>query len=193
MRICVYGSASDKIDDKYKIAVESLCETLAKNGHSLVFGGGGHGLMGAAVRGFKRGDGKAVGIVPEFFKVNLAEALSTQSDEIVWTKTMHERKQKMEELADAFITVPGGVGTFDETFSIITDKQLGVHRKPVAVYNIYGFFNDFVNLVDHAVKENFINYKCTRLYKVTDSVDEILDYLIKGDDETFVIGEVKEG
>lgn len=193
MRICIYGSASDKIDDKYKKAVEELGERLAKAGHELVYGGGANGLMGATVRGFKRGGGKATGIVPHFFKQNMAEALSKQSDEIIWTNTMHERKQKMEELAEAFITVPGGVGTFDETFSVITDKQLGVHFKPVAIYNLYGFFDSFVALMNHAVKENFVNEKCLDIYKVTSDVDELIEYLKKGDEKRFVISEVKNG
>ena len=193
MRICIYGSASNKIDDKYKKAVEELGERLAKSGHELVYGGGANGLMGAAVRGFKKGAGKATGIVPHFFKQNMAEALSEQSDEIIWTDTMHERKQKMEELAEAFITVPGGVGTFDETFSVITDKQLGVHFKPIAIYNLYGFFDSFVALMDHAVKEKFVNEKCLSIYKVVDNAEDLIEYLKNGDETRFVISEVKNG
>lgn len=180
MKICVYGSASDKISDEYKQAVEQLCFELAKDGHELVFGGGAHGLMGAAVRGFYRGGGKAYGVVPEFFKQTLAEALSDLPDVIVWTKTMHERKQKMEELADAFIVTPGGVGTFDEAFSIVTNKQLGTHSKPIAFFNVNGFFNRFVELVDNAVSEGFINEECKRLYTVTSSKEEIKRYLKSG-------------
>ena len=120
MKICVFGASSAHIDDKYIQVVEKLGEEMAKRGHSLVFGCGGTGLMGAAARGVKRGGGYIHGVVPTFFKQNGVEILFDECDKVTYTQTMRERKAIMEDDADAFIIVPGGVGTFEEFFEIVT-------------------------------------------------------------------------
>ena len=136
MRICVYGAASPIIDPEYIRLVEIMGEKMAKRGHSLVFGGGGNGLMGAAARGVKKGGGHILGVIPKFFDDEKIEAVYSECDELIEPDTMRERKQIMEDNAEAFIIVPGGIGTFEEFFEILTLKQLCRHNKPIAIYNL---------------------------------------------------------
>ena len=142
MKICVFGAASPTIDKEYIQQVEILGEELAKRGHSLVFGGGGNGLMGAVARGVRAQNGYILGVVPEFFEDEDIEKLYHDCDERIETKTMRERKQTMEDNADAFIIVPGGIGTFEEFFEILTLKQLCRHTKPIAIYNVLNYYDE---------------------------------------------------
>ena len=120
MRICLYGAASPTIDPAYIQATEEFGRELAQRGHSLVFGGGGQGLMGAAARGFHEGGGHILGIIPRFFAEDDIEATSCLCDRVIETDTMRQRKQLMEENADAILMVPGGIGTYEEFFEILT-------------------------------------------------------------------------
>ena len=181
MTICVFGAASVTIDKKYTDAVEIMGEHLAKNGHNLVFGSGSTGNMGAAARGFRKGGGKTHGVIPNFFKEDLNEFVDFTCDEMTYTETMRERKAVMEDLADAFVITPGGVGTFEEFYEILTLKQLGRHRKPIAVYNLYGYYDSMHEAILHSVEEGFIKENCLSLYRVFDSLDGMLEYL-KTDD-----------
>ncbi|MBO5784143.1 MAG: TIGR00730 family Rossman fold protein, partial [Clostridia bacterium] len=125
MKCCIFGAASPLIDQKYIEKTEDLGRFLAKNGHSLVFGAGANGLMGAAARGFSEEKGEIVGVIPHFFRDENIEEIFEDCTEIVYTETMQERKFTMEELADCFIIVPGGIGTFEVFFEVLTLKQLG--------------------------------------------------------------------
>ena len=142
MRICVYGAASPSIDAEYIAKVEELGKIMAKRGHSLVFGGGKNGLMGAVARGVHDNGGEILGVIPTFFIEQSAEVLYEHCDKVVETETMRERKQIMEDNADAFIVVPGGIGTYEEFFEILTSKQLCRHNKPIAIYNVLGFYEN---------------------------------------------------
>ena len=175
MNICVYGGSSVSLDKKYIEAAEELGEKMALRGHNLVYGAGANGMMGATERGVKKGGGKVVGVSPRFFNVD--GVLCDNCDEIIYTETMRERKQIMEDRSDAFIAVPGGVGTFEELFEIATLKQLGRHSKPVAVLNIDGYYDDVRNLFKKAVKENFMTEGCLDLIAFYDNADDILDYI----------------
>ena len=124
MRICVYGAASPTIDPEYIRQTEIMGAEMAKRGHNLVFGGGANGLMGAAARGVRSQGGHIIGVIPKFFDKEKIEAVYTVCDEIHMPETMRERKQMMEDYADAFIMVPGGIGTYEEFFEILTLKQL---------------------------------------------------------------------
>lgn len=177
MKICVFGAASAHVDQKYITAVEELGEKLAKRGHSLVFGCGSTGLMGAAARGVKRGGGYIKGVVPSFFKEEGVEALYGECDETVYTKTMAERKTIMEDSADAFIIVPGGVGTFEEMFEVITLKQLNRFDKPIAFLDIDGYYDVLEEFLAHSEREKFITSHCRELYKFTEDADAALDYV----------------
>lgn len=177
MRICVYGAASSTIDKEYVDLVEKLGEEMAKRGHSLVFGGGGTGLMGAVSRGVHKGGGKILGVIPKFFKDEKIEYICDVCDELILPDTMRERKQIMEDNADAFIVTPGGIGTFEEFFEILTLKQLCRHHKPIVIYNINGYYNDIVNLMNTSISKNFVREKCLQLYTVTDDLEELFKVL----------------
>lgn len=177
MKICIFGAASAHIDDIYIKAVEELSEKLAKRGHSLVFGAGATGLMGAAARGFKRGGGFVHGVIPEFFKEENVEAIFEDCDKITFTKTMAERKSVMEDEAEVFIIAPGGVGTFEEYFEVLTLKQLGRHSKALTLFNINGYYDDLEKFMQTVVQEKFISSKCGEMYSYFASADEIIKYI----------------
>ena len=181
MKITVYAASSRKLDKNYIEAVEKMGVRLAERGHELVFGGGATGLMGAAVRGVKKAGGKATGIIPEFFKTTHYEQLYLECDEIVWTKDIYERKRKLESFADGFIIAPGGVGTYDEFFGVLTTKQLARHVKPIAVYSVGGFYEKLDEFIDDAIAENFINRNCRELFRVFEGTDGMFEYLESGD------------
>lgn len=179
MNICVYGSASNKIDDKYKLATFELGKVLALRGHHLVFGAGGNGLMGAAARGFVEGKGDTLGIVPEFFKENKFESLYKNCTKVIYTTDIHERKRLLENYSDAYIITPGGIGTFDELFSVLTNKQLGRHNKPIAIFNAFGYYEHVIALLKESIRQKFINENVELLYQVftENQVDEMIKYV----------------
>jgi len=179
MKICVFGAASNEIDKSYIEAVENFGEEMAKRGHSLVFGAGGGGLMGAVARGVHRGGGKIIGIIPSFFRDETIEAIFDKCDELIFTDTMAERKNIMEDLAEAFVTVPGGIGTFEEFFQVLTLKQLARHTKPIAIFDVNGYYKELNDFLSLSVKEKFINQQCYDLYIYSSDSNEILDYVEK--------------
>ncbi len=175
MTICVYGAASDKIDPAYIKAVEELGRKMAKRGHALVYGAGASGLMGAVARGVYAEGGKITGVAPTFFNVD--GVLFEHCTQLIYTETMRERKQIMEDTADAFIMVPGGVGTFDEFFEILTLKQLDRHNKAMVVFNSNHYYDALGSMMEKAVSEGFVSEPTLELYQVMDDVDAILDYI----------------
>lgn len=177
MKICVFGAASAHIDDIYIKTVEDLGELMAKRGHSLVFGAGGTGLMGAAARGVKRGGGYIYGVVPSFFKNDGVEQLFDGCDKTTYTETMRERKAIMEDEADAFIIVPGGVGTFEELFEVVTLKQLNRHEKAIAFLDIEGYYRQLEEFMHTACERKFITPSCLELYKIFDNAADVLNYI----------------
>ncbi len=177
MRICVYGAASATIDKKYITHTEEMGQILAKRGHSLVFGGGKNGLMGAAARGFKKENAHIIGVIPKFFLNETVEVVYEACDELITPGTMRERKQLLEDHADAFIVVPGGIGTYEEFFEVLTLKQLCQHKKPIAVYNIEGFYDDMERAMTSAINKEFIKDSCRELYFVSDNLEEIINYI----------------
>lgn len=191
MNICVFGAASKTIDEKYITAVEEMGEFLAKKGHNLVFGSGKTGSMGAAARGFKRGGGKIHGVVPNFFKEDLSDFVNWNCDEMTYTETMRERKAVMEDLADAFIITPGGAGTYEEFFEILTLKQLGRHRKPIAFYNVGGYYDKLDSLIEFTINESFMRDTCRVLYKYFTDLDEMLQYIENDDMEGLTVHDLK--
>lgn len=186
MKICVFGAASDLIDKKYIERTEELCRKMAKSGHELVFGAGANGIMGAAARGFKAGGGKVTGIIPHFFKTETVEAIYDECDEIIYTDSMRERKRQMEDMADAFIIGPGGIGTLEEMFEVITLKQLARHKKPIAFYNIHSYYDKLMEFMKYSEEERFIREGCHNLYISTDDDDKVIKYI--EDDTPFELG-----
>ncbi|MCI9406903.1 MAG: TIGR00730 family Rossman fold protein [Clostridia bacterium] len=177
MKICIFGAASAHIDTVYIKAVEELSEKLAKRGHTLVFGAGGTGLMGAAARGFKRGGGFVHGVIPEFFREEKVELIYEDCDKITYTETMAERKFIMEDEADAFIITPGGIGTFEEFFEVLTLKQLGRHNKAMVIYNIEDYYDDLEKFMDAVRERKFITFKCSEMYSTFKTAEEIIGYI----------------
>ncbi len=177
MKICLFGSASNKIDWFYIEETEKLGREIAKRGHSLVFGGGENGLMGAAARGVKECGGEIIGVIPKFFEDEKIEAAYSDCTKLVLCDTMNERKQIMEDYADAYIIAPGGIGTYDEFFEVLTNKQLGRHEKPIAIYNLAGFYDELETMMYHAMSQRFIKANCRMLYMTFTDPDEMFGYL----------------
>ena len=166
MKICIFGAASAHIDEIYIKKVEDLSQKLAKRGHSLVFGAGATGLMGAAARGFKKGNGYIHGVIPEFFRDESVEVIFGDCD-----------KRIMEDDCDAFIITPGGIGTFEEFFEVLTLKQLGRHKKAIAVFNIENYYDGLEEFMKQVYERKFINFKCYEMYSYFDTAEQIIDYL----------------
>lgn len=189
MNICLYGASSNEIDKSYISATEKLGTVMAKRGHSLVFGGGGSGLMGAAARGVYSAGGKIIGVAPSFFNVD--GRLFENCTEFVYTKTMRERKEIMETRADAFIMTPGGPGTFDEFFEIFTLRQLGRHTKPIAVFNINGYYDGLKAMLENAADKKFMTEQALKLCFFTEDPEELFNYIENHKSDTSDIGSFK--
>lgn len=177
MKICIFGAASAHIDKVYIEEVEKLSEELARRGHSLVFGAGGTGLMGAAARGFKKGGGFIHGVIPEFFRDESVEVIYEECDKLTYTATMSERKRIMEDDCDAFIIAPGGIGTFEEFFEVLTLKQLGRHKKAIAIFNIENYYDGLEKFMQTVYKRKFITFRCYEMYSYFDDAKKLIEYL----------------
>ncbi len=193
MKICVFGAASNEIDTAYIEAVENLGELMAKRGHSLVFGAGGHGVMGAVARGAYRGGAKIYGVIPKFFDDENVELIFDKCDELIFTETMAQRKAKMEDIADAFIIAPGGIGTFEEFFEVLTLKQLGRHVKPIVIYDINGYYKDLLKFLSVANEEKFIRDNLSLIYGYEESAEKVLDYIENDKQIKHNVHELKNG
>ena len=193
MNICVFGAASSEIDYKYINSVEKMGERLAEQGHNLVFGAGAQGLMGAAARGFKKGGARITGVIPEFFKDADIEAIYTDCDELIFTQTMRERKAEMENRADVFVIAPGGIGTFEEFFEVLTLKQLGRHTKPIAIYNIDGYYDAMEAIFNNSVREKFVYDSCRSLYRYVTDIECMLSYIDENNPSDYSVKDMKNG
>lgn len=180
MKICIYGAASNNIDESFIKSGEQLGAMLAKNGHGIVFGGGTNGMMGAVARGAYSVGGEIIGIAPSFFNVD--GVLFDGCTEFVYTDTMRQRKQFMEEKSDAFIVTPGGIGTFDEFFEIYSLRQLSRHDKKIIIFNINGYFNPLLDMLESAIEQHFVSPSNRDLLYVCDTADEIIAALTINDD-----------
>lgn len=177
MVTCIYGASSEQIDEIYKDKCFSLGKKLAERGHSLIYGAGCSGLMGASARGFKAGGGYVHGVIPTFFKESKIECIFYEADKLTFTETMAQRKQIMEDGCSAFIVTPGGTGTFEEFIQVLSLKKLHRHDKPIAVFNINGFFDTFDKMLDELIQKKFLEEDGKTLYKLCSTEDEIIDYI----------------
>ncbi len=175
MELCLFGAASDAVPEVYITKTEYLGEALAARGHGMIFGGGATGMMGAAARGVHRGGGLIVGVAPRFF--DEPGVLTPLCDELVFTETMDERKAVMERRADGFIVAPGGVGTLDEFFEVLTLRNLGRHEKPVALYNIDGYFDGLLRFLETMERQRFVAPRLWDCFGVFADADALLEYL----------------
>jgi uncharacterized protein (TIGR00730 family) len=150
--ICVYCGSYPGVRPEYAAAARELGSRLALSGRTLIYGGGGVGLMGETARASMAAGGRVIGVIPSH--LNTRER-AYHEVELRVVETMHERKQAMADLADGFIALPGGLGTFDEFFEILTWNQIGLHGKPVGVLNVASYFDTLLALIEQAVREGF--------------------------------------
>jgi uncharacterized protein (TIGR00730 family) len=154
LTICVYCGSGNGRDPRYVEAATQLGHAIAAAGHRLVYGGGNSGLMGSVARAVKDGGGHVTGIIPHFLISK--EKLMADSDEIILVDDMHQRKMKMFELSNAFVALPGGIGTLEELVEQMTWSQLGRHDKAIVMADIAGFWSPMMNLLAHMRMEGFI-------------------------------------
>ena len=174
-RIAVYCASSDKIDEVYKKAALQLGYSMADAGIGLVFGGGQVGLMGCIADAVLERGGEVIGVIPA--KLQDLELGHPGCTTLHVVDTMHTRKQLMMDHADAFIAMPGGFGTLEELFEVVTWAQLNFHRKPAALYNVNGFFDALIQFVQHAVDEGFVREELRHLIGVGDTPEAVLKAL----------------
>ena len=175
MKICVFGASSRDLEQGYFDEAFALGAELARRGHTIVFGGGASGLMGATARGAKSQGGHLLGLAHKFF--DEPGILDKDCDEMIFTETMSERKKAMEDMSEAFITLPGGIGTFEEFFEALTLKQLGRHAKAMAVLNTLGYYDALEAMVQRAVDERFLTADGKDLYAMFTDVGELVSYV----------------
>lgn len=173
--VCVFCGSAGGANPVYAAAAGELGAALAGRGLALVYGGGRVGLMGVVASAALAGGGSVVGVIPH--SLALKEIAQEDCTELLVVNTMHERKALMADRADAFVALPGGFGTCDELFEILTWAQLGIHSKPVALLNVNGFFTPLLKWLDHVVAEGFLKPKHRELLLVSGTVLELLDAL----------------
>ncbi|MEE8371637.1 MAG: TIGR00730 family Rossman fold protein [Sphingomonadales bacterium] len=169
--ICVY-CGSNSGSPIYQRLAEELGRIMAENGVGLVFGGGTIGLMGILARQVKAHGGIVTGVIPEH--LNRVEVAFEAADRLHVVPDMHFRKRKMFELADAFLVLPGGLGTLDETIEMLTWAQLGLHSKPIVILNYEAYWDPLLALFDHVIEEGFAGPASRDLYIEVSSIEEIL-------------------
>ncbi|MCK9919069.1 TIGR00730 family Rossman fold protein [Microbacteriaceae bacterium K1510] len=176
-RICVYCGSSPGTDPAFVETAKAFGAIMAKNGIGLVYGGGAIGIMGATAYSVLDHGGEVIGIIPEFLMSR--ERALRGTHELIVTQDMHERKRKMFEMADAFVTLPGGIGTLEEVVEQMTWAQLGRHKKPILLANINGFWNPLCALLDHMKALEFIRGEFNFDLLVAQTVDDILPMVEK--------------
>lgn len=173
--VCVYCGSSDGADPAFIEAADGLGHRLAEHGIGLVYGGGSVGLMGRIARAVMAAGGSVVGIIPQF--LHDREVMLREVSELVVTQDMHERKRLMFERSDAFVALPGGIGTLEEVVEMMTWSQLGQHEKPIALVSVNDFWAPLHNLLEHMTAAGFIREGREVAYDVVDGVDEVIPLL----------------
>ncbi|WP_027379258.1 LOG family protein [Chryseobacterium daeguense] len=171
--ITVFCGSSFGSEDIYKEQAALLGKTLAKQNIQLIYGGADVGLMGAVADGALQGNGKVIGVLPDFLQKK--EIAHKNLTELILVESMHERKTKMNELCDGVIVLPGGYGTLEEFFEMITWVQLGLHKKPIAVLNINGFYDDLIKLVQTMVDKGFLKEINRDMLLISDDINDLLE------------------
>jgi uncharacterized protein (TIGR00730 family) len=172
VNICVYCGSGDGKGKVYLDAADALGRDMAKRGIGLVYGGGSLGLMGQVARGVLGGGGRVTGIIPHFLQTK--EKMLKDVQELILVDDMHERKKLMFERADAFVALPGGIGTLEELVEQLTWAQLGRHNKPIVLANINGFWSPFMKLLSHMRDESFIRQGLEVKFVSVDKVEDII-------------------
>src|SRR5436190_10379229 len=173
--VTVYCSSSKRVAREYLEAARELGEAIAREGWVLVYGGNHIGCMGIMADAARAAGGKVVGITPQLM---VDKGIGDEKcDELIVTEGMRERKKLMEERGDAFIVLPGGIGTLEEVFEILVGKSLGYHNKPIVLVNVANFFRPLLSMLEHGMKEGFIKERVRELIFVAANVAEAVEHL----------------
>ncbi|MCC6242798.1 MAG: TIGR00730 family Rossman fold protein [Gemmatimonadaceae bacterium] len=176
-RLCVYCASHDGVRPEYLAMARMLGTRIAQRGMALVYGGGGTGLMGAMADAALAAGGEVVGVMPHTLVQR--EAAHRGLTALHEVDTMHERKALLTEMADAFITMPGGLGTLEEFFETWTWAQLGVHHKPVGLFNVQGYWGPLITMLEHAESEGFLRGTPHEWLVIDEDPDALLDRLAR--------------
>lgn len=169
--VCVYCGSSDAADPEFLTAATRLGKLLAAKSLRLVYGGGGVGLMGATARAARDAGGDVLGVIPDFLR---GRERPVENVETIVVTTMHERKMMMFERSDAFIVLPGGIGTLEEIIELLSWRRLGLHTKPVVFYNPRGFWNPLFHLFEHIIGERLMPPEFNDSWRAVSRIEEIL-------------------
>jgi len=175
--ICVFCGSKPGTDTRYQEAAVALGQGLADNDVSLVYGGGRVGLMGAVADACKDAGGRVIGIIPDFLEKR--EVGHRAIDELIVVDSMHARKRIMVDRSDAFAVLPGGFGTLDETFEILTWAQLGLHAKPVLILNIGGYWDPLAAMIDHMMAKGLVEPRLKDVYQIVETVPDLLSQVLR--------------
>lgn len=181
-RITVFCGSSFGTEEIYKEQATLLGQTLAKQNIELVYGGANVGLMGAVADGILNAGGKAIGVLPNFLRSK--EIAHLGLTELILVESMHERKTKMNDLCDGVIALPGGFGTLEELFEMLTWAQLGLHKKPIAILNINGFYDSLIELTKVMVEKGLLKDVNQQMLLVSDNIDDLLHQMKNYDPPT---------
>jgi uncharacterized protein (TIGR00730 family) len=172
LNVCVYCGSSKGDAPEFAEMAEQLGRAFVQNDIGLVYGGGGIGLMGVCARAVMAEGGRVTGIIPDFLQTK--EIAYDEVTELLVVGSMHERKQAMFERSDAFLALPGGIGTLEEAIEMLTWAQLGRHNRPIIFLNINGFWDPLISLFDHMIDQGFVQSAIRGQYAVVDRVDDVL-------------------
>jgi uncharacterized protein (TIGR00730 family) len=175
--VCVYCGSGPGTDPRYVAAARTLGASIAKAGLGLVYGGGSLGLMGETARATLKGGGRVTGIIPSFLSEK--ERMLRDVDELIVVDDMHERKMLMFKRSDAFVALPGGIGTLEELVEQLTWSQLGQHGKPVIIVNVADFWTPFLSLLEHMRAQEFIRAGLEVSFEVVDSAEDAVPTILR--------------
>ena len=171
----MFCGSSQSVDDRYKKVATELGQEIGKRGIDLIYGGASIGLMGCVAHGVHEEKGKVIGIIPKFF--NIKDIVYHDADELLVTQDMRERKAKMDERSDAFIVLPGGVGTLEEAIEILSMRQLKLTEKPLVFINTAGFFDKLNETISSMIEKNFAKENIRTLFAMTPDPQTALEYI----------------
>jgi|SRR5699024_692046 len=172
-KICVFCGSREGNDMVIIDAAQEAGEVFAKRNITLVYGAAKIGIMGVMAKSVLENNGKVIGIIPEFLKMK--EVVHLGLTKLITTDTMHERKLRMHQESDGFIALPGGMGTFEELFEILTWQQLGLHQKPIGLLNVNGFYNELIAMLETMVKKGFLSINHYNLLLIDTEIDNLLE------------------
>ncbi len=181
--VCVYCGSSSNVDDDFKNAATKLGASIAAEKWGVVYGGGRVGLMGLVADSAMSSGGEVVGIIPSHIEER--EVQHEELTELHVVDTMHVRKQMMVDRSQAFVILPGGLGTLDELFELLTWKQLGLHDKPIVIVNMKGYWEKLLNAIDNIANEGFMRQEDKAMFVVVDKVEDVVEALKNAPSEKF--------